>query len=60
MEKIKINRSDYEAVEKAYNWQIEAYKDEPLKVKEIERQKKATLDQLEPMEIITIAKGIPL
>ena len=60
MKRIKITRSDYEAIERAYNWQIEAYRDDIEMVTEIERQKKATLDQLEPSEIISMAKGIPL
>lgn len=60
MKKIKITRQDYEAIERAYNWQIESYRNEPEMIKEIERQKKATLEQLEPHDFIKMAKGIPL
>ena len=60
MQKIKITTADYEAIERAFDWTLESDKNEPEMVKEIERQKKGTLEQLEPYELITMAKGIPL
>jgi len=60
MEKIKITRKDFEAIERAFNWQLEAYKDNPTYLKEIKRQKEETLKNLEPHEFIKMSKGIPL